>query len=50
VLAPTLCGWGRLVVMDNLWANKAHRGWELLEVRGCELLLYLPPNEAPPDL
>jgi hypothetical protein len=36
--------------MDNLWADKAHRVWELLEERASELLLYLPPSEAPPDL
>ena len=45
VLAPSLPPW-RVVVMDNLSAQKGERVRELLEARGCELL-FLPPY--PPD-
>jgi transposase len=41
VLAPSLPPW-RVVVMDNLSAQKGERVRELLEARGCELL-FLPP-------
>ena len=41
VLAPSLPPW-RVVVMDNLAAQKGERVRELLEARGCELL-FLPP-------
>ena len=41
VLAPSLTP-GRIVVMDNLSAHKGDRVRELVEARGCEVLL-LPP-------
>jgi transposase len=41
VLAPSLPPW-RVVVTDNLSAQKGERVRELLEARGCELL-FLPP-------
>jgi transposase len=47
VLAPTLSP-GQVVVMDNLGAHKGGRVREIIEGRGCELLLYLPPYS--PDL
>jgi transposase len=41
VLAPSLRK-GRMVVMDNLGAHRPKRVRELIEARGCELLVYLP--------
>jgi len=41
VLAPTLRA-GQVVVLDNLGAHKGERVRELVEARGCELLLFLP--------
>jgi transposase len=35
-------------MMDNLSAHKGEKVRELIEERGCELLLYLPPYS--PDL
>ncbi len=46
-LAPSLRR-GQIVVVDNLGAHKSERARELIEERGCELLLYLPPYS--PDL
>lgn len=42
VLAPTLRA-GQVVVMDDLCAHKGKRVRELVEARGCEVLVYLPP-------
>jgi transposase len=39
---------GQVVVMDNLSSHKGRKVRELIEGRGCELLVYLPPY--PPDL
>jgi transposase len=47
VLAPSLRS-GQIVMMDNLSAHKGEKVRELIEERGCELLLYLPPYS--PDL
>jgi transposase len=33
--------------MDNLSAHKGGRVRELIEGKGCELLLYLPPYSSP---
>ena len=33
---------GQMVVMDNLGAHRPKRVRELIEARGCELLVYLP--------
>jgi transposase len=41
VLAPSLKE-GQIVVMDNLGAHRPKRVRELIEARGCELLMYLP--------
>ena len=41
VLAPSLRK-GQMVVMDNLGAHRPKRVRELIEARGCELLVYLP--------
>ena len=41
VLAPSLKE-GQVVVMDNLGAHRPKRVRELIEARGCELLVYLP--------
>ncbi len=41
VLAPSLRR-GQIVVLDNLGAHKSERARELIEERGCQLLLYLP--------
>jgi len=41
VLAPSLRR-GQIVVVDNLSAHKSERARELVEERGCQLLLYLP--------
>jgi hypothetical protein len=46
VLSPVLCT-GQVVVMDNLTAHKGERVKELIEEKGCELLI-LPPYS--PDL
>jgi transposase len=42
VLAPTLRH-GQIVVVDNLSAHKGARVRELIEERGCRLLLFVPP-------
>ena len=42
VLVPSLRR-GQIVVLDNLGAHKSERDRELIEERGCQLLLYLPP-------
>ncbi len=39
---------GQVVVMDNLSSHKGRKVRELIEGRGCELLVYLPPYS--PDL
>jgi len=41
VLAPSLKE-GQIVVMDNLGAHRPKRVRELIEERGCELVVYLP--------
>jgi transposase len=43
VLAPSLRK-GQMVVMDNLGAHRPKRVRELIEERGCELLVYLPAH------
>ena len=48
-LAPALRP-GQVVDLDNLGAHKGERVRELVEARGCELLLFLPaysPDFAP---
>ena len=48
LLAPALSP-GQVVVMDNLGAHKGERVRELIQEKGCELLVvYLPPYS--PDL
>jgi transposase len=42
VLAPSLRR-GQIVVLDNLGAHKSERARKLIEGRGCQLLLFLPP-------
>ncbi len=37
---------GQLVVMDNLGAHRPKRVRELIEGKGCELLVYLPPYSS----
>jgi transposase len=41
VLAPSLRP-GQIVIMDNLGAHRPAKIRELIESRGCELILYLP--------
>ena len=38
---------GQVVVVDNLSAHKSERAKELIEERGCQLLLYLPAYSSP---
>ncbi len=38
---------GQVVVMDNLSSHKGRKVRELIEGRGCELLVYLPPYYSP---
>jgi hypothetical protein len=40
-LSPTLCS-GQVMMMDNLTAHKGEQLRELIEERGCELLIYHP--------
>ena len=47
LLAPALRP-AQIVVMDNLGAHRPKKIKELIEERGCELLLYLPSYS--PDL
>lgn len=47
VLAPALKP-GQVVLMDNLSSHKCPRVRELIEEKGCELSMYLPPYS--PDL
>jgi transposase len=47
VLAPSLRR-GQIIVLDNLSAHKSERTKEeLIQERGCQLLLYLPAYSSP---
>ena len=46
VLAPSLRR-AQIIVLDNLSAHKSERAKELIEERGCQLLLYLPAYSSP---
>jgi len=37
----------QIIVLDNLSAHKSERAKELIEERGCQLLLYLPAYSSP---
>ena len=46
VLTPSLRR-AQIIVLDNLSAHKSERAKELIEERGCQLLLYLPAYSSP---